>query len=274
MTRCRATAAGVGRSPAPLRDGVGVGLVKSPVDGDHGAAAMRRGPRSPHVRVRRRAIPAGIPLALSLPTRTHWTVTMTMSSLGSFGGPDPFNELLNRFFGMSPASSPPQMQRVPIGRLLTESARELIGRATARATEDGSRDLDTEHLLWAATQVDPARTLLKQAGADPDELGKRIAEVLPGESATPSAEPSLTAGRQARTAACLRAFAGGRGLLHRARAHPRRAAGHPGVRCGQAARCLRHGHRQAAARGGQRGTGRRHPGGRNERHPDARPVRT
>ncbi|MCT2542039.1 MULTISPECIES: ATP-dependent Clp protease ATP-binding subunit [Streptomyces] len=117
---------------------------------------------------------------------------MTMSSFGSFGGPDPFNELLNRFFGMSPASSPPQVQRVPIGRLLTESARELIGRATTRATEDGSRDLDTEHLLWAATQVDPARTLLEQAGADPDELGKRIAEVLPGESATPSAEPSLT----------------------------------------------------------------------------------
>ncbi|MFF3784548.1 ATP-dependent Clp protease ATP-binding subunit [Streptomyces sp. NPDC001933] len=117
---------------------------------------------------------------------------MTMSSFGSFGGPDPFNELLNRFFGMSPASSPPQVQRVPIGRLLTESARELIGRATTRATEDGSRDLDTEHLLWAATQVDPARTLLEQAGADPDELAKRIAEVLPGESATPSAEPSLT----------------------------------------------------------------------------------
>ncbi|MFH8516202.1 ATP-dependent Clp protease ATP-binding subunit [Streptomyces gelaticus] len=117
---------------------------------------------------------------------------MTMSSFGSFGGPDPFSEMLNRFFGMSPASSPPQVQRVPIGRLLTESARELIGRATTRATDDGSRDLDTEHLLWAATQVDPARTLLAQAGADPDDLGKRIAEILPGESATPSAEPSLT----------------------------------------------------------------------------------
>ncbi|MFD7619249.1 ATP-dependent Clp protease ATP-binding subunit [Streptomyces sp. NPDC059802] len=117
---------------------------------------------------------------------------MTMSSFGSLGGPDPFSEMLNRFFGMSPASSPPQVQRVPIGRLLTDSARELIGRATTRATDDGSRDLDTEHLLWAATQVDPARTLLQQAGADPDELGKRIAEILPGESATPSAEPSLT----------------------------------------------------------------------------------
>ncbi|MHC0433302.1 ATP-dependent Clp protease ATP-binding subunit [Streptomyces sp. O3] len=117
---------------------------------------------------------------------------MTMPSFGSFGGPDPFSEMLNRFFGMSPASSPPQVQRVPIGRLLTDSARELIGRATTRAVDDGSQDLDTAHLLWACTQADPTRTLLAQAGADPDQLGKEIARALPGASGTPSAEPGLT----------------------------------------------------------------------------------
>ncbi|MFJ3581894.1 ATP-dependent Clp protease ATP-binding subunit [Streptomyces sp. NPDC090127] len=117
---------------------------------------------------------------------------MTLSPFGSFGGPDPFNELLNRFFGMSPAASPPAVQRVPIGRLLTDSARELIGQATARAADDGSADLDTEHLLWASTQVDPSRTLLAQAGADPDELAASVAEVLPGESGVPAAEPGLT----------------------------------------------------------------------------------
>ncbi|MEU9706125.1 ATP-dependent Clp protease ATP-binding subunit [Streptomyces sp. NPDC047981] len=118
---------------------------------------------------------------------------MTMSPFGSsYGGPDPFNELLNRFFGMSPAASPPAVQRVPIGRLLTDSARELIGRASARAAEDGSADLDTEHLLWACTQIAPARALLAQSGADPDRLAASIAEVLPGESGMPSAEPGLT----------------------------------------------------------------------------------
>ncbi|MFF3645253.1 ATP-dependent Clp protease ATP-binding subunit [Streptomyces sp. NPDC002564] len=120
---------------------------------------------------------------------------MTLSSFdsfGSFGDPDPFSDLLNRFFGMSPASSPPQVQRVPIGRLLTDSARELIDRATRRAAQDGSQDLDTEHLLWACTQVDPARTLLQQAGADPDRLAETVARALPGESGTPSAEPGLT----------------------------------------------------------------------------------
>ena len=57
---------------------------------------------------------------------------MSMSSLGGFfdRSDDPFNDLLNRFFGMSPEFSPPRVQAVPIGRLLTESARELISSAS------------------------------------------------------------------------------------------------------------------------------------------------
>lgn len=116
----------------------------------------------------------------------------TMSTFGSFGSQDPFAELLGRFFGMSPASSPPAVQRVPIGRLLTDSARELIARASERAQADGSDDLDTEHLLWAATQADPTRSILERAGADPDRLAAAVEAALPGENAAPSAEPGLT----------------------------------------------------------------------------------
>ncbi|MGW1795679.1 ATP-dependent Clp protease ATP-binding subunit [Streptomyces sp. NPDC001984] len=116
---------------------------------------------------------------------------MSMSSFG-FGSHDPFSDLLNRFFGMSPSSSPPAVQRVPIGRLLTDSSQELINLAARRALDDGTTDLDTEHLLWAATKVDPARTLLAQAGVDPDALGDQIAEILPHESSEPSSEPGLT----------------------------------------------------------------------------------
>jgi len=116
---------------------------------------------------------------------------MSMSSFG-FGASDPFSELFNRFFGTSPASSPPAVQRVPIGRLLTESSQELLNLAARRALEDGTSDLDTEHLLWAATKVEPARGLLARAGADPDALAYRIAEVLPREAGEPSAEPGLT----------------------------------------------------------------------------------
>ncbi|MFB7531138.1 ATP-dependent Clp protease ATP-binding subunit [Streptomyces sp. NPDC056178] len=117
---------------------------------------------------------------------------MSMAFGSPFGSADPFSDLLNRFFGMSPGTSPPAVQRVPIGRLLTESSHELLNTATRKAAEDGTADLDTEHLLWAATQVDPARRLLSQVGVDPEALAAQIAEVLPRESGAPSAEPGLT----------------------------------------------------------------------------------
>jgi ATP-dependent Clp protease ATP-binding subunit ClpC len=117
---------------------------------------------------------------------------MSMSFGAPFGSQDPFSELFNRFFGMSPASSPPAVQRVPIGRLLTESSQELLNLAARKAVEDGTADLDTEHLLWAATKVDPSRRLLTQVGVDPDSLANEIAKVLPHEAGQPSAQPGLT----------------------------------------------------------------------------------
>lgn len=118
---------------------------------------------------------------------------MSMAFGSPFGSPDdPFSDLLSRFFGMSPASSPPAVQRVPIGRLLTESSHELLNLAARRAAEDGTSDLDTEHLLWATTQVDPSRRLLAQAGVDTAALAAEIEKALPGESQEPSAEPGLT----------------------------------------------------------------------------------
>ncbi|GAA2229212.1 ATP-dependent Clp protease ATP-binding subunit [Streptomyces nogalater] len=117
---------------------------------------------------------------------------MSMSFGAPFGSSDPFSELLNRFFGMSPTSSPPAVQRVPIGRLLTESSQELLNQAAQRAADDGTSDLDTEHLLWAATRVEPSRRLLAQAGLEPDALAAELAKVLPRESGTPSAQPGLT----------------------------------------------------------------------------------
>ncbi|CAM06116.1 ATP-dependent Clp protease ATP-binding subunit ClpC [Saccharopolyspora erythraea NRRL 2338] len=115
-----------------------------------------------------------------------------MSVPSSFSSHDPFAELLNRFLGIAPTASPPAVQRVPIGRLLTEAGTELISAAAERAKQDGSSDLDTEHLLWAATQIEPARGLLIRAGAEPDHLADRIAEILPGASSQPSASPGLT----------------------------------------------------------------------------------
>ncbi|WP_329561694.1 ATP-dependent Clp protease ATP-binding subunit [Kitasatospora sp. NBC_01266] len=115
---------------------------------------------------------------------------MTLPS--AFGAGDPFSDLFSRFFGMSPQASPPAVQRVPIGRLLNESSQELIEAAAQRAAEDGSSDLDTGHLLWAATQVDSSRRMLERAGVDPDELAEDLRASLPTNAAGVTEEPSLT----------------------------------------------------------------------------------
>ncbi|MFI5644180.1 ATP-dependent Clp protease ATP-binding subunit [Kitasatospora sp. NPDC051705] len=96
-----------------------------------------------------------------------------------FGSSDPFSDLLSRFFGMSPVASPPAVQRVPIGRLLSESSQELLALAAQRAAEDGSSDLDTAHLAWAATRAEPSRRMLARAGIDPDRLRGDLEQSLP-----------------------------------------------------------------------------------------------
>ncbi|MEU6366869.1 ATP-dependent Clp protease ATP-binding subunit [Streptomyces sp. NPDC046931] len=110
-------------------------------------------------------------------------------SISPFGSGDPFSDLFDRFFGMSPATSPPAVQRVPIGRLLSDSAHELLSAAGERAAQDGA-DLDAVHLLWAATQVPAARQILEQAGADPDRIAADLQPSMP--SGTGEGEPALT----------------------------------------------------------------------------------
>ncbi|MFD7442697.1 ATP-dependent Clp protease ATP-binding subunit [Streptomyces sp. NPDC059909] len=108
---------------------------------------------------------------------------------------------------MSPAASPPAVQRVPIGRLLSESSHELLAAAGARAAQDGC-DLDTVHLLWAATRTPSARHVLEQAGADPDKIAEDLSEALP--SGTGSGDPALTpAAKRALLAAHARSQAAG-----------------------------------------------------------------
>jgi ATP-dependent Clp protease ATP-binding subunit ClpC len=46
--------------------------------------------------------------------------------------------------------------------------------AAVKAGEWGSPDLDTDHLLWAATRQDVTRHLLARAGADPEALERQV----------------------------------------------------------------------------------------------------
>ncbi|MCO6008636.1 ATP-dependent Clp protease ATP-binding subunit [Actinoallomurus purpureus] len=90
------------------------------------------------------------------------------------GGADPFEEFLARFFGAGVPRRP--TNRVNIARFMTEGARELVRDAAVKAAEWGSPDLDTDHLLWAATRQEVTRQLLARAGADPEAIARRVEE--------------------------------------------------------------------------------------------------
>ncbi|MFJ2578706.1 ATP-dependent Clp protease ATP-binding subunit [Kitasatospora aureofaciens] len=128
-----------------------------------------------------------------------------------FGSSDPFSDLLSRFFGMSPVASPPAVQRVPIGRLLSESSQELLALAAQRASKDGSSDLDTAHLAWAAARVEPSRRMLERAGIDPDQLSADLEQSLPsGHASAEDGRPALTpSAKRALLAAHARSQASG-----------------------------------------------------------------
>lgn len=97
----------------------------------------------------------------------------------------------------------PAVQRVPIGRLLTEPSHELLDLAARRAAEDGTSDLGTEHLLDRSKHrvhaqglklevTEAAKKLLVAHGYQPEfgarplrrtiqtELDNRIASLLLG----------------------------------------------------------------------------------------------
>jgi ATP-dependent Clp protease ATP-binding subunit ClpC len=113
---------------------------------------------------------------------------------GGFGS-DPFEEFFARFFGGVPRRP---VQRIDIGRLMNEEAREAVREAALKAAEWGSRDLDTDHLLWALARQESTRRLLERAGVNPETITRDVeTEVSRGEAKekppelTPAAKRAL-----------------------------------------------------------------------------------
>jgi len=118
---------------------------------------------------------------------------MSNSFYGPEGsGPSPFDDFIARLYGASQGSPRPG-QRVDITRLLSGSARELLAAAATVVAERGGSDLDTEHLLWAATRIEPTKQMLARAGADTDALARTI-ESQPHGAAPSGQPPQLTPG--------------------------------------------------------------------------------
>ncbi|GAA4754179.1 ATP-dependent Clp protease ATP-binding subunit [Modestobacter marinus] len=103
---------------------------------------------------------------------------------GSFGG-SPFDDFFSAFLGGPGARR--GMQRVDITQLLSEHSREVVTTAAQQASEWGSADLHTEHLLWALAGHEPTRTLLDRAGADPEQLRQQLAGLL--QQGEPTGQP-------------------------------------------------------------------------------------
>jgi ATP-dependent Clp protease ATP-binding subunit ClpC len=153
---------------------------------------------------------------------------MTEGYIGP-GGRDPFEEFLARFFGAGTPRRP--MERLNIARLMSEPARELVRDAATQAAEWGSRDLDTDHMLWAATRQEATRQLLTRVGTDPDAIGRQIesgarrgpARELPPEF-TPSAKRALLDAYQI-SRALGSSYIGAEHLLFALAVNPESAAG-------------------------------------------------
>ena len=144
-------------------------------------------------------------------------------------GPSHFDDIFSRFFGNAAQQRP--VQRVDIGQLLTDQARELVRDAATQASRWGDPDLDTDHLLWAATRQEPVRRLLSAAGADPDALARDIEsradhgqprEEMP--SLTPAAKRALLDARQV-SRAFGTSYIGPEHLLFALAVNPESAAG-------------------------------------------------
>ena len=90
-----------------------------------------------------------------------------------------FDELVNGLLGLPAEGKPLQVRGMPLAEVLNAHAHELFYRAAKRVHEDGSRNVSAEHLLWAATKVDPARSLFLEVSIDPDVIASETGKVLP-----------------------------------------------------------------------------------------------
>ncbi|MFE7168736.1 ATP-dependent Clp protease ATP-binding subunit [Streptomyces sp. NPDC057616] len=158
---------------------------------------------------------------------------MTTPGFGFGRSPfEEFDELMSRFFGGTGGGSPSRRaQRVDIGSLLSERARELVADARDIAAVEGSEELDARHLLAAATRHDSTRRLLTEAGADPDRLRERLQTAEGGgeksepTTLTPSAKRALLDAYQLSRAEGS-SYIGPEHLLRALAANPESAAGH------------------------------------------------
>ena len=118
-----------------------------------------------------------------------------------FGGGGLFDEFFDRFF-----ESPGEARRIPVDRaapqqraeqvditqFFSDSTNELLQGAAHRAMEWGSRDLTSEHLLYATLEDEVVRRVLQGTDADPEAVRAQLEEEVDkqeGQDVSPSLDP-------------------------------------------------------------------------------------
>ncbi|MEV0293787.1 ATP-dependent Clp protease ATP-binding subunit [Nocardia sp. NPDC050710] len=102
-----------------------------------------------------------------------------------------FDDIFQRFFGPGLAAKPP-VQRIDLGRLMTDNAKLLIGSAREAALDWGNPEVTPEHLLYAATEAEPGRSILAELGHDPDKIAEQMRTVSDTGLAVEPADEPLT----------------------------------------------------------------------------------
>jgi ATP-dependent Clp protease ATP-binding subunit ClpC len=122
-----------------------------------------------------------------------------------FGGRSLFDEFFSDFFGDSGLGSRTQgaaggttttrprrpAEQIDVTQYFSDATRQLLQRAAQKAMEWGALDIDSTHLLWAATQDEVVRHVLQQVGADPAAIAAQIEEEVDTQERTDVA-PSLS----------------------------------------------------------------------------------
>src|SRR5580765_4693051 len=87
-------------------------------------------------------------------------------------------------------------EQIDVTQYFSDATRQLLQRAAQKAMEWGSLDVDSTHLLWAATQDEVVRHVLQQVGADPAAIAAQIeeeADVKERTDVAPSLSPDAKA---------------------------------------------------------------------------------
>src|SRR5215213_1547279 len=122
-----------------------------------------------------------------------------------FGGSSLFDEFFSDFFGDSGLGSRTPgaadgttttrprrpAEQIDVTQYFSDATRQLLQHAAQKAMEWGSLDVDSTHLLWAATQHEVVRHGLQQVGADPAAIAAQIEEEADTQERTDVA-PSLS----------------------------------------------------------------------------------